>query len=31
MVTSMVQSDLEEASKDQFCKDKGFKVLDFNE
>jgi GDPmannose 4,6-dehydratase len=31
MVSSMVQSDLEEALKDQYCKDKGFRVLDFNE
>jgi len=31
MVTSMVQSDLEEALKDQYCKEKGFRVLDFNE
>jgi GDPmannose 4,6-dehydratase len=31
MVSSMVQSDLEEALKDQYCKDQGFRVLDFNE
>jgi hypothetical protein len=31
MVSSMVESDLEEALKDQYCKDKGFRVLDFNE
>jgi GDPmannose 4,6-dehydratase len=31
MVSSMVQSDLEEALKDQYCKDRGFRVLDFNE
>ena len=31
MISSMVQSDLEEALKDQYCKDKGFRVLDFNE
>jgi GDPmannose 4,6-dehydratase len=31
IVSSMVQSDLEEALKDQYCKDKGFRVLDFNE
>jgi GDPmannose 4,6-dehydratase len=31
MVSSMVQSDLEEALKDQYCKDRGFRVLEFNE
>jgi GDPmannose 4,6-dehydratase len=31
MISSMVQSDLEEALRDQYCKDKGFRVLDFNE
>jgi GDPmannose 4,6-dehydratase len=27
MVSSMVQSDLEEALKDQFCKDQGFRII----
>jgi GDPmannose 4,6-dehydratase len=31
MISSMVRSDMEEALKDQYCKDKGFRVLDFNE
>jgi GDPmannose 4,6-dehydratase len=31
MISSMVQSDMEEALRDQYCKDKGFRVLDFNE
>jgi GDPmannose 4,6-dehydratase len=30
MVSSMIQSDLEEALKDQYCKDKGFKVLNYS-
>jgi GDPmannose 4,6-dehydratase len=31
MIAAMVKADLEEASRDQFCKDQGFKVLNFNE
>jgi len=31
MVSKMVQADLEEALRDQFCKEKGFKIQDFNE
>jgi GDPmannose 4,6-dehydratase len=31
MVSSMVQSDLEDALKDQYCRDKGFRVPDFHE
>jgi GDPmannose 4,6-dehydratase len=31
MVSMMVKTDFEEASRDQFCKEQGFKVLNFNE
>jgi GDPmannose 4,6-dehydratase len=31
MVSAMVQNDLDEAFKDQYCQDKGFRVLHFNE
>jgi len=31
MISSMVKADLEEASRDQFCKEQGFKILNFNE
>jgi GDPmannose 4,6-dehydratase len=31
MISAMVKADVEEASRDQFCKDQGFKVLNFNE
>jgi GDPmannose 4,6-dehydratase len=31
MVSMMVKTDLEEASRDQFCREQGFKVLNFNE
>jgi GDPmannose 4,6-dehydratase len=31
MVSMMVKADLEEACKDQFCMEQGFKVLNFNE
>jgi hypothetical protein len=31
MISAMVKADLEEASRDQLCKDQGFKVLNFNE
>jgi GDPmannose 4,6-dehydratase len=31
MVSTMVQNDVDEALKDQYCKEKGFRVLDFNE
>jgi len=31
MVSTMVHNDVDEALKDQYCKEKGFRVLDFNE
>jgi len=31
MVSAMVHNDVDEALKDQYCKEKGFRVLDFNE
>ena len=31
MVSEMVQSDLEEASRDQLCRDSGFRIMHYNE
>ena len=31
MVSEMVQADLEEASRDQLCRDTGFRIMHYNE
>ena len=31
MISTMVKADLEEASRDQLCKDSGYRVLSYNE
>jgi GDPmannose 4,6-dehydratase len=31
MVSQMVKGDLEDAARDQLCRDQGFKVLNFSE